>query len=57
MVERVKSFRKKHRIDILYMGAPYTAGQGRSRYRKDPITMENYFRVDIFYVTRDSQLQ
>ena len=39
------------------MGAPYIAGQGRSRHRKDPVTMEHHFRVDIFYVTIDSQLQ
>ena len=57
MLGRVKSFCDKHGIDLLDMGAPYIAGRGRSRHRKDPITMEHHFRVDIFYTTIDSQLQ
>ena len=39
------------------MGAPYIVGRGRSRHRKDPVTMKHHFHVDIFYTTIDSQLQ
>ena len=57
MLERVKSFCDKHEIDLFGMGAPSIASRGRSHHRKDPVTMEHHFRVDIFYTTIDFQLQ
>ena len=39
------------------MGAPYTSGQGQSRFQNNPIIMEHHFRVDISYAIIDSQLQ
>ena len=47
LFEKVKSFCDKHIIDLLNTGAPYIAGRGRSRHRKDLITMEHHFHVDI----------
>ncbi|XP_028104127.1 uncharacterized protein LOC114303186 [Camellia sinensis] len=39
------------------MSYPYKEGRGQSCFERDQLTMEHHFRVDIFIVTVDSQLQ
>ena len=39
------------------MNARYIARQGRARNQEDNFAMEQYYRVNIFYATIDSQLQ
>ena len=41
----------------MIFGASYVARQGRSRHQKDHIIVEHYFKVEIFFVTIDKQLQ
>ncbi|XP_029154506.1 uncharacterized protein [Arachis hypogaea] len=57
LLKNVKSFCEQHDILIPDLTASYVARQGRSRHKKDHITVEHYFRVEIFLVTIDKQLQ
>ncbi|XP_029149740.1 uncharacterized protein [Arachis hypogaea] len=57
LLKNVKSFCEQHDILIPDLTASYVARQGRSRHQKDHITVEHYFRVEIFLVTIDKQLQ
>ena len=56
-LEKIKLFSNDHGIQIPDMSCPYKGGRGRSRSERDQLTMEHHFRVDIFMVTVDSQLQ
>ncbi|XP_025617098.1 uncharacterized protein [Arachis hypogaea] len=55
LLEIVKKFCEKHEIDIPDMSTQYTVGRDRSRQSK--ITIEHYYRVDVFLATIDSQIQ
>ncbi|XP_057745643.1 uncharacterized protein LOC130963557 [Arachis stenosperma] len=57
LLQNVKSFCEQHDILIPDLTASYVARQGRLRHQKDHITVEHYFRVEIFLVTIDKQLQ
>ncbi|XLU30292.1 hypothetical protein S245_066358, partial [Arachis hypogaea] len=57
LLKNVKSFCEQHDILISDLTASYVARQGRSRHQKDHIRVEHYFRVEIFLVTIDKQLQ
>ncbi|XP_027171801.1 uncharacterized protein LOC113771421 [Coffea eugenioides] len=54
---KVKLFCEQHQIDIPCMNAQYIARRGRSQSHHDEISMEHYYRVDIFLATIDYQLQ
>ncbi|XP_071911753.1 uncharacterized protein [Coffea arabica] len=54
---KVKLFCEQHQIDIPDMNAQYIARRGRSRGHHDEISVEHYYRVDIFIATIDYQLQ
>ena len=56
-MDKVNFFCENHDIDIPDMSGRYTASRGRSRSQRDPITLEHHFRIEIFLVTVDSQLQ
>ncbi|XP_015964563.1 uncharacterized protein LOC107488347 [Arachis duranensis] len=55
LLEIVKKFCEKHKIDIPDMSTQYTVGRGRSRQPK--ITIEHHYRVDVFLAAIDSQIQ
>ncbi|XP_029149696.1 uncharacterized protein [Arachis hypogaea] len=57
LLKNVKSFCEQHDILIPDLTASYVARQGRSRHQKYNITVEHYFRVEIFVVTINKQLQ
>ncbi|XP_028055194.1 zinc finger MYM-type protein 1-like [Camellia sinensis] len=57
LLEKIKLFSNDHGIQIPDMSCPYKGGRGRSRSERDQPTMEHHFRVNIFMVTVDSQLQ
>ena len=57
LLENVRLFCARYEIDFPNMGAPYLAGRGRSCQQKDHITIEHHYRVEVFMVTLDSQLQ
>ena len=57
LLKNVKSFCEQHDILVPDFTASYIARQGRSRHQKDQITVEHHFRVEIFFVTIDKQLQ
>ena len=57
LFEKVRSFCEKHEIDVPNLIAPYIASKGQSHHQKDPIIIENHFRVDFFFAIIDSQLQ
>ncbi|XP_057734390.1 uncharacterized protein LOC130949770 [Arachis stenosperma] len=48
LLKNVKSFCEQHDILIPDLTASYVARQGRSHHQKDLITVEHYFRVEIF---------
>ena len=48
---------EQHEIDILDMNARYTKGRGRYRCQDDDLIMEHHFRISIFTITIDFQLQ
>ncbi|XP_071904296.1 uncharacterized protein [Coffea arabica] len=50
---KVKLFCEQHPIDIPCMNAQYIARRGRSRNHHDEISVEHYYRVDIFLATID----
>ncbi|KAK3229908.1 hypothetical protein Dsin_001789 [Dipteronia sinensis] len=54
---KVCSFREARNIDVPDMNARYVARRGRARQQQENYTIEQYYRVDIFYVAIDSQLQ
>ena len=53
----VISFCKQHEIDIPDMNARYTKGRGRYLHQDDDLTMKHHFRIGIFTVAIDFQLQ
>ena len=55
LLENVKLFCLKHEIEVPDMSAQYVLGRGRSR--QPNVTMENHYRVDIFFVVIDSQMK
>ena len=57
LLASVISFCEQHEIDIPDMNACYTKGRGRYRRQDDDLTMEHHFRIGIFTVAIDFQLQ
>ncbi|XP_030957571.1 uncharacterized protein LOC115979656 [Quercus lobata] len=57
LLASVISFCEQHEIDIPDMNARYTKGRGRYCYQDDDLTMEHHFRIGIFVVAIDFQLQ
>ncbi|XP_030924768.1 zinc finger MYM-type protein 1-like [Quercus lobata] len=57
LLARVISFCEQHEIDILDMNARYTKARGRYRRQDEDLTMEHHFRIGIFTVAIDFQLQ
>lgn len=57
LLKDVTLFCEQHDIDIPDFSATYIARHGRSRHQKDPITIEHHFRVNIFLITVDKQMQ
>ncbi|XP_028056768.1 uncharacterized protein LOC114260775 [Camellia sinensis] len=57
LLENVQLFYGKYDIDIPDMSARYTSDRGRACHQRDHITIEHHFRVDIFTIICDSQLQ
>ncbi|KAK4592881.1 hypothetical protein RGQ29_017153 [Quercus rubra] len=57
LLASVISFCEQHEIDIPDMNARYTEGRGRYRRQDDDLTMEHHFRIGIFTVAIDFQLQ
>jgi len=50
-------FCEQRDIDILDFNSTYIARHDRFRHKKDHVTVEHHFRVNIFFVTLDKQLQ
>ncbi|XP_028053489.1 uncharacterized protein LOC114257864 [Camellia sinensis] len=57
LLENVQLFCEKYDIDNPDMSARYTFGRCCACHQRDHITIENHFRVDIFTIICDSQLQ
>jgi len=57
LLKCVVFFCEQHDIDIPDFNSTYVARHGHSRYKKDQVTKEHHFRVNIFLVTVDKQLQ
>ncbi|XP_028082128.1 zinc finger MYM-type protein 1-like [Camellia sinensis] len=57
LLENVQLFCGKYDIDIPDMSARYTSGRGRVCHQRDHVTIKHHFRVDIFTIICDSQLQ
>ncbi|XP_050244292.1 uncharacterized protein LOC126692642 [Quercus robur] len=57
LLASVISFCEQHEIDIPDMNARYTKGRGRYRRQDNNLTMEHHFRIGIFIVAIDFQLQ
>ena len=57
LLASVISFCEQHEIDILDMNACYTKGRGRYRRQDDDLTMKHHFKIGIFTVAIDFQLQ
>ncbi|XP_030949699.1 zinc finger protein 862-like [Quercus lobata] len=57
LLARVISFCEQHEIDIPDMNARYTKARGRYRRQDEDLTMEHHFRIGIFTVAIDFQLQ
>ncbi|XP_065634869.1 uncharacterized protein LOC136069813 [Quercus suber] len=57
LLASVIAFCEQHEIDIPDMNARYAKGRGRYRRQDEDLTMEHYFRICIFTVAIDSQLQ
>ncbi|XP_058751081.1 uncharacterized protein LOC131624112 [Vicia villosa] len=54
----VKSFCEKHDIEIPELDDVHSTTRfGRSRLEENKVTIEHYFRVEIFFTTIDKQLQ
>jgi hypothetical protein len=57
-IDIVKSFCEKNEIDVLDMNARYIArGRPRQQDEESSTTMEHHFKIDVFTVTIDFQLQ
>jgi hypothetical protein len=59
LLDTVKSFCEKNKIDVLDMNARYTRARGRSCRQNEEfsMTMEHHFRIDVFIAAIDFQLQ
>ncbi|KAK4589307.1 hypothetical protein RGQ29_020060 [Quercus rubra] len=57
LLASVISFCEQHEIDIPDMNARYTKGRGRYCRQDDDLTMEHHFRIGIFTVAINFQLQ
>ncbi|XP_073151977.1 uncharacterized protein [Henckelia pumila] len=57
LVANVKSFCEEVSISMSDFSAQYIARRGRALHQQDEITAEHHFKVDIFNVVIDSQLQ
>ncbi|XP_030940119.1 zinc finger MYM-type protein 1-like [Quercus lobata] len=57
LLASVISFCEQHEIDIPDMNTRYTKGRGRYCCQDDDLTMEYHFRIGIFTVAIDFQLQ
>ncbi|KAL5764902.1 hypothetical protein ACOSQ2_017496 [Xanthoceras sorbifolium] len=57
LLENVNSFCSRYKIDVPNMSDRYLMGRGRSSHKKEHITIEHHYRVEIFTATIDSQLQ
>ena len=57
LLASVISFCEQHKIDISDMNACYTKAWDRYHPRDEDLTMEHHFRIDIFTVAIDFQLQ
>ncbi|KAH9667247.1 TTF-type domain-containing protein [Citrus sinensis] len=57
LLDQVKVFCETRNIDVPEMDAPYVARQGRARHQEDTFTVADHYRVNIFYVAIDCQLQ
>ena len=57
LLDQVKSFCEARNMDILEMNAHYVARQGRAQRKKDNFTVAKHYRVNLFYVVIDCQLQ
>ena len=57
LLKDVVFFCEQHDIDIPNFNSTYVARHGHSRHQKGHVTMEHHFRVNIFLVTVDKQLQ
>ena len=57
LLASVIPFCEQHEIDIPDMNACYTKGRGKYRCQDDDLTMEHHFRIGIFTVAIDFQLQ
>ena len=51
------SFYEERGLDVFDMNARYVARFGRSRHQQEDFRNEHYYKVDIFNVEIDSQLQ
>lgn len=49
-------FSQKHQIDIPNMNALYKSSRYRPRRQDNQVTIEHYYRVDLFICTLDKQL-
>ncbi|KAK2640646.1 hypothetical protein Ddye_028441 [Dipteronia dyeriana] len=56
-VEVVISFCARYEINVPDMSARYLMGRSRSCQQRDHITIEHHYRVEVFTVAIDSQLQ
>ncbi|XP_073119744.1 uncharacterized protein [Henckelia pumila] len=56
-VANVKSLCEAVSISMSDFSAQYIARRGRARHQQDEITVEHYFKFDLFNVVIDSQLQ
>ncbi|XP_074580574.1 uncharacterized protein LOC141836984 [Curcuma longa] len=54
---KVKEFCEKHDIDVPDMEQTYILRGGRARRQPDHFTNERFFRIEVFLVTIDTQLQ
>ncbi|GAV85080.1 hypothetical protein CFOL_v3_28519 [Cephalotus follicularis] len=52
---KVRSFCELHEVNIPDMNAIYSVGRGSKK--KDDVTMDHHYRIDIFVTAIDSQLQ
>ncbi|KAL5854184.1 hypothetical protein ACOSQ4_003986 [Xanthoceras sorbifolium] len=57
LLKNVNSFCSRYEIDVPNMSDRYLMGRGRSSHKKEHITIEHHYRVEIFTATIDSQLQ
>ena len=56
LIKKVKLFYKKCDIEISNINSNYETGRYQFRYQKGQITIEHYYRVNVFVTSIDSQL-